>query len=79
MVWKSVWNKLNKAVLVWLYIVSIFHMEYTYFYTHLLIFRMLKTVRKEGRALGEVTKYLVYNARKRPIRFHYNRLQVQLA
>jgi hypothetical protein len=23
------------------------------------------TVRKEGRALGEVTKYLVYNARKR--------------
>lgn len=24
----------------------------------------LELVRKEGRALGEVTKYLVYNARK---------------
>lgn len=30
----------------------------TYFYL------FTPTVRKEGRALGEVTKYLVYNARK---------------
>lgn len=57
MVLKSVLNKHKKVVLVSLFTVSFFFL----FDINLLI---LILVRKEGRALGEVTKYLVYNARK---------------
>lgn len=57
-------SKRNKAALVSLFTVT-YTADRTFHWHFFLIPYCIYIVRKEGRALGEVTKYLVYNARKR--------------